>query len=201
MVQKVSRWSGKFLNVPESFLIFSRWSRKFLDSLENDLRTLLVANTINAYFFVAKMIWSHFFVTKTICAHFFVAKMIYAFFCRENDLRTSSGKFLRVESYHPQSSHFLGLWFMQTFTLVINISNDFEWMFAFFQHISNWAILNSFISMGLWQWWIIHYLAEYIWASWLVGSVFVASSKNPKVKLSLKIHEQELKVKVYFLER
>ena len=32
------------------------------------------------------------------------------FFCRENDLRTSSGKFLRVESCHPESSDFLGLW-------------------------------------------------------------------------------------------
>ena len=67
--------------------------------------------------------------------------------------------------------------------ICINISNDLEWMFAFIQHISNWAILNSFISMGLWQWWIIHYLAEYIWASWLVGSVFVASSKKPKSKI------------------
>ena len=38
-------------------------------------------------------------------------KRIYAhFFCRENDLRTSSGKFLRVESCHPESSDFLGLW-------------------------------------------------------------------------------------------
>ena len=35
--------------------------------------------------------------------------MIYAFFCRENDIRTSSGKFLRVESCHPESSDFLGL--------------------------------------------------------------------------------------------
>ena len=43
---------------------------------------------------------------------FFVVKTIYAFFCRENDLRTSSGKFLRVESCHPESSDFLGLCFM-----------------------------------------------------------------------------------------
>ena len=32
------------------------------------------------------------------------------FFFRENNLRTSSGKFLRVESRHPESSDFLGLW-------------------------------------------------------------------------------------------
>ena len=36
--------------------------------------------------------------------------MSYGFFCRENDSRTSSGKFLRVESCHPESSDFLGLW-------------------------------------------------------------------------------------------
>ena len=66
------------------------------------------------------MIWSHFFVAKTICAHFFVAKMIYAFFCRENDLRTSSGKFFRVESCHPESSDFLGLCMVVEVFLVLD---------------------------------------------------------------------------------
>ena len=79
-----------------------------------------VANTINAHFFVAKMIWANFFVAKTIYAlflslkefahTFFVAIMIYILFCRENDLLTLSGKFLRVESCHPESSDFFGLW-------------------------------------------------------------------------------------------
>ena len=41
--------------------------------------------------------------------------MIYAhFFCRENNLRTSSGKFLRVEFCHSESSDFLGLWTKET---------------------------------------------------------------------------------------
>ena len=91
-----------------------------------------VANTINAGFllqkwfehtcFVAKTIYTHFFVTKTIyalfchkknlCILFLSRKLFTRFFCRKNHLRTSSGKFLRVESCHPESSDFLGLWSM-----------------------------------------------------------------------------------------
>ena len=48
------------------------------------------------------------FGAKTIYA-LFVIKTIFAIFGRKNDLRTSSGKFLRVESCHPESSDFLGL--------------------------------------------------------------------------------------------
>ena len=51
----------------------------------------------------------HFFVTKRICAHFFCRKHDLNAFFGENYLRTSSGKFLRVESCHPESSDFLGL--------------------------------------------------------------------------------------------
>ena len=66
----------------------------------------------------------------------------------------------------------------------------FKWLgmdvWFYSTHIKS-SKLNNFISisisMGLWQWWIIHYLAYYIWASWLVGSVSVASSKKPKSKI------------------
>ena len=63
-------------------------------------------------FFCCKNYLCLFFCHNKIYAPFFVAKMIYAFFCRKNDLRTSSGKFLRVDSCHPESSDFLGLWRM-----------------------------------------------------------------------------------------
>ena len=107
-----------------------------------------VANTISAGFllqksfehtcFVAKTIYTHFFCHKNyLCTFlsqkefmhtFFVAKTIYMLFCHENDLRTSSGKFLRVESCHPESSDFLGLWHPRTQSkepimfLVLNIT-------------------------------------------------------------------------------
>ena len=43
--------------------------------------------------------------------HFIYREKLFThFFCRENDLRTLSGKFLRVEFCHPESSDFLGLW-------------------------------------------------------------------------------------------
>ena len=47
---------------------------------------------------------------KNLRTLFLSLKRFTRFFCRENDLRTSSGKFLRVESCHPESSEFLGLW-------------------------------------------------------------------------------------------
>ena len=86
---------------------------------------------IYAHFFVAKMIWAHLFCCKDdlhtlfllqkLLMHLFLSqkefthvflsrKRFTRFFCRENDLRTLSGKFLRVESCHPESSDFLGLW-------------------------------------------------------------------------------------------
>ena len=45
--------------------------------------------------------------------HIYVTKAIYALlahFCRENDLRASSGKFLRVKLCRPESLDFLCLW-------------------------------------------------------------------------------------------
>ena len=39
---------------------------------------------------------------------------MFAIFAGKNDLRTSSGKFLRVESCHPESLDFLGLWTLKT---------------------------------------------------------------------------------------
>ena len=50
------------------------------------------------------------FVTKRICASFLCRERGLCIFFRENDLGTSSGKFLHVESCHPESSDFLGLW-------------------------------------------------------------------------------------------
>ena len=50
------------------------------------------------------------FVAKRVYALYLSRKTIYALFGRENDLRTSSGKFLCVEFCHPESSDFLGLW-------------------------------------------------------------------------------------------
>ena len=46
--------------------------------------------------------------------HIYVTKAIYALlalFCRENDLRASSGKFLRVKYCRPESFDFLCLWY------------------------------------------------------------------------------------------
>ena len=76
------------------------------------------------------MVWKH------IAGY--VAKTIYAF-VEKNDLRTPSGKFLRVESCHLESSDFLGLWveqeereevaasnFVQVVTIQINISMNDE---------------------------------------------------------------------------
>ena len=45
--------------------------------------------------------------------HIYVTKAFYVLlthFCRENDLRASSGKFLRVKFYRPESLDFLCLW-------------------------------------------------------------------------------------------
>ena len=64
----------------------------------SDLRTL----------FCCKNYLCTFLSQKEFVHTFFVANTVYVFF-RENDLRTSSGKFLRVESCHPESLDFLGL--------------------------------------------------------------------------------------------
>ena len=50
--------------------------------------------------------WSRKRFTHFICRE----KWFTHFFCRESNLRTSSGKFLRVQFCHPESSDFLGLW-------------------------------------------------------------------------------------------
>ena len=60
-------------------------------------------------FFVTKTIYALFCHKKNLCILFLSRKRSTCFFCRENDLRTSSGKFSRVESCHPESSDFLGL--------------------------------------------------------------------------------------------
>ena len=89
------------------------WAHLFC--CKNDLHTLFCRKNYLSTFFVTKKIYAHFFVAKTIYAFFSVAKTIYAFFsCRENDLCTWSGKFLRVESCHPENSDFLGLCWNQT---------------------------------------------------------------------------------------
>ena len=75
----------------------------------SNLRTLFCHKNYFYTFFVTKRIYAHFFCREHGLRVFFVAETIYAFFCRENDLRTSSGKFLRVESCHPENSDFLGL--------------------------------------------------------------------------------------------
>ena len=72
----------------------------YLFCCKNNLHTL----------FLSQKLFTHYFCPKKNLRTFFVAKTIYALFCRENNLRTSSGKFLRVESCHPESSDFLGLW-------------------------------------------------------------------------------------------
>ena len=50
------------------------------------------------------------FLLRKQFTHYICRKTIYALFCHENDLRIPSGKFLRVEFRHPESSDFLGLW-------------------------------------------------------------------------------------------
>ena len=79
-----------------------------------------VANTISAGFLLQKLFEQTCFVAKTfytlflsqnyLCIFLSQKEFMHTFFCRENDLRTLSGKFLRVESCHPESSEFLGLW-------------------------------------------------------------------------------------------
>ena len=96
-----------------------------------------VAKMIYAHFFFAKTIYAHFYVVKTIHTHFFVVKWFthtflswkrfthfllwmlfthtflsqkkFTHFFLQNELRTSSGKFLLIEICHPKSSDFLGL--------------------------------------------------------------------------------------------
>ena len=133
MVWKVSEQPGKFPDSLESFWI----PVKFPDSLESFRIAWKVSGQSGQFlvglesFWVAwKMIHTHFFVqiqlTRTflskynkrtlfcckndLCTLFLWQKRSTRFFCRENDLRTSSRKFLRVESCHLESSDFLGLW-------------------------------------------------------------------------------------------
>ena len=61
----------------------------------SDLRTL----------FCRKNYLCTFLSQKEFAHTFFVVNTVYAFF-RENDFRTSSGKFLRVESCYPESFGF-----------------------------------------------------------------------------------------------
>ena len=55
----------------------------------------------------------HLFLSQKEFTHVFLSRKRFTrFFCRENDLRTPPGKFLRVGSCHSESSDFLGLWFL-----------------------------------------------------------------------------------------
>ena len=87
IVWKVSKLSEKLPDCLESFRIVwnvSRWSENFLDKLESFWMVLKGSGwTSNLQFYVL--------------------------FCRKSDLRTLSGKLLRVEICHPESSDFLGL--------------------------------------------------------------------------------------------
>ena len=69
--------------------------------------------------------------------HFFATKFFFTLFCREhglhiffreNNLRTSSGKFLRAESCHPESSDFLGLWESLLKNYLLNIAEPWRWL-------------------------------------------------------------------------
>ena len=75
------------------------WAHRFC--CKNDLHTLFLSQKLFKHFFCHK---------KNLRILFLSQKQFTRFFCRENDLHISSGKFLRVESCHPESSDFLGLW-------------------------------------------------------------------------------------------
>ena len=77
---------------------------------KNYLSTLFLLQKRFMHIFFHKNYLCTFFVTKRICAHFFLLrKRFRCFFCRENDLRTSPGKFLHVESCYLESSDFWDL--------------------------------------------------------------------------------------------
>ena len=86
---------------------------------KNDLSTLvLLQKWFTHTFFVTKTIYALFLSQKEFTHTFLSRKQFTRFFCRKNSLRTSSGKFLRVESCHPESSDFL--------VLCINISTKLK---------------------------------------------------------------------------
>ena len=93
-VWKASGQSGKFQESLESFKMVWKVSRrtgKFADGLESCM---------------LRKRFPHFW-------RIYVAKAIYALLahiCRENDLRTPSGKFLRLNSCQLESFDFLSLW-------------------------------------------------------------------------------------------
>ena len=116
------------LNIKLQFyVLFSsrKWFRHTFLSQIQLTQTFLLQKWFEHTCFVAKTIYTHFFCRKNYLRTFFVTKRIYApflsqkqftrFFCRENNLCTSSGKFLRVESCHPESLDFLGLCIMASF--------------------------------------------------------------------------------------
>ena len=114
-VWKVSRQAGKFpvrtvWKVSGQFGMFltvwkgSRRSGKFPDSLETFQRVWKVMDGLE-YF---QTVWN----ISRRSVKLYVAKAIYtllAHICRENDLRTPSGKFLRVRFCRPESFDFLCL--------------------------------------------------------------------------------------------
>ena len=60
--------------------------------------------------FLLQKEFEHTFLLQKQFTHTFVSRKRFTrFFCCENNLRTSSGKFLRIESCHPESLDFLGL--------------------------------------------------------------------------------------------
>ena len=88
---------------------------------------------------------------KELTHTFFAAKTIYALFCRENDLRTSSGKFWRVESCHPESSDFLGLWIAATSPITIDLLGLplHSKAFSFLTVLRGSAVLAPYLAEGL----------------------------------------------------
>ena len=84
---------------------------------------------IHAHFFFQIQLTHTFLLQKWFEHTFLSQKQFTHTFCRENDLRTSSGKFLRVDSCHPESLDFLGLW--GTVTLFAKSQQSFRlWKWA-----------------------------------------------------------------------
>ena len=100
-----------FLSENDLRTLFCRkYNQRTIFCCKNDSSTLvLLQKQFVQTFFVTKAIYALVLPQKEFTHTFFVAKTIYTFFCRENDLRTLSGKFLGVESCHLDSSEFLGL--------------------------------------------------------------------------------------------
>ena len=113
MVWKVSGWSKKFLDGLESFHMVwkvSRLSGKFPDSLESFQTVWKVSgqsgkNYLHSLFYVQELYNNMSRKQFTLFWYIYVAKTIYALLVQmsRTNLRTSSGKFLRVKFCRPES--------------------------------------------------------------------------------------------------